>query len=302
MPPFHTIDLSAEEILQRIGNRVKDVTSELDLANCEAHRRAAGGFGDVYFGYLRDGTPVAIKCLEITIQRGPEGSSVMEGFANEVYAWSKCNHPNIARLIGLATFRQQLAMISPWIGGLDLYGLLRTEAWTIEERYRICTQTVEAVAYLHKENIVHGDLKTRNILMSDEGVPQLIDFGCSIIREHSLRFRSSTRGYTVNWVAPEILEGSHPTHGSDVYSLGMTILEIMTGEIPYAGLAGIWSVVPKIVEGTLPDRSPKHFPDGNPQADHLWALLTGACWVRGPNERISAAELLEKMKEQLNNR
>ncbi|CAE6461831.1 unnamed protein product [Rhizoctonia solani] len=96
----------------------------------------------------------------------------------------------------------------------------------MSERLQLCAQITSGVAYLHAENIVHGDLKAMNILMSDANIPCIVDFGCSIIKEHSLAFRSSdlVSNGTIRWTAPEILSEVNkgkPSHEADIYSLGM---------------------------------------------------------------------------------
>ncbi|CAE6436551.1 unnamed protein product [Rhizoctonia solani] len=119
-------------------------------------------------------------------------------------------------------------MISPWMRSGNLEQFLSTRALSRAERYQLCTQIVEGVAYLHENRIVHGDLKASNVLMSDRNIPQLTDFGSSIIREHSLQFRSSgiEGRFTLRWVASEMLQDgkAKPTFNADIHSLGMTIL------------------------------------------------------------------------------
>ncbi|KAG8726876.1 hypothetical protein FRC11_014304, partial [Ceratobasidium sp. 423] len=128
-------------------------------------------------------------------------------------------------MVGMAKYRGQFAMVSPWMQNGNLEQFLSTRALSRAERYQLCAQIIEGVAYLHENKIVHGDLKASNILVSDENIPHLTDFGSSIIREHSLQFRSSgvERPFTLRWVASEMLldDKAKPTYSADVHSLGM---------------------------------------------------------------------------------
>ncbi|EUC55166.1 tyrosine kinase family catalytic domain protein [Rhizoctonia solani AG-3 Rhs1AP] len=297
-------DMSVSEILKHMCKRVQDVTELLDLYQCDEYPTQNGGYGDVYSGHmhLRDGSRVrvAIKCLRLTIEHSPEGRELVEAFSNELYVWSKCKHPNVMGLIGMAKYRNQFAMVSPWMHNGHLERLISRRDFPLEERYRLCIQIVEGVAYLHAKKIVHGDLNARNILMSSEGIPHLNDFGSSIIREHSLQFRSSgmERGFTMRWTAPELLlDGkAKPTYSGDIHSLGMTILEVITGAKPYADSHSA-SVFGLITSGVLPSRPMDRMPTGNSRADQLWSLLTNECWAGSPEDRITASALQDRMKE-----
>ncbi|EUC57445.1 tyrosine kinase catalytic domain protein [Rhizoctonia solani AG-3 Rhs1AP] len=295
-------EMTVSDILEHIGKRIKNVTELLDLSRCDEYPSQIGGSGDIYAGMLRDGSPVAIKCLRLAISRNAEGRKHAEAFANELYVWSKCDHPNVMGLIGMVKYRNQFAMVSPWMKHGNLEQFLSTRALSREERYRLCIQIVEGLAYLHESKIVHGDLKALNVLMSDENTPRLTDFGSSIVREHSLHFRSSgtERAFTVRWAAPEMLldEKAKPAYSADIHSLGMTILEVMTGAVPYADTHGL-AVYSKIINGMLPNRPEEHMPTGDNQADHLWSLLTYGCWVLKPEDRITASILLDKLKKLL---
>ncbi|CCO33600.1 Putative serine/threonine-protein kinase/receptor R831 [Rhizoctonia solani AG-1 IB] len=103
------------------------------------------------------------------------------------------------------------------------------------DRLKLCAQLAGAIAYLHEQNVIHGDIKGPNVLISDEGDVQVTDFGVSIMDHREIEFSvTSTGAGTQRWQAPEILRGdSDSSKEADVYALGMTMIEVYTGKHPY---------------------------------------------------------------------
>ncbi|KAG8724897.1 hypothetical protein FRC09_012309 [Ceratobasidium sp. 395] len=144
--------------------------------------------------------------------------------ARELYTWSKCNHRNVANLLGLAEFREQIVMVSAWMENGDLRTYVNK--YPTVDRLQLCTQVAEGLAYLHSIGIIHGDLKGPNVLISKDGVATVIDFGNAILEESALEFtdEATSQKISLRWTAPEILRGSKHSAQADVYALGMTIL------------------------------------------------------------------------------
>ncbi|KAH7334682.1 kinase-like domain-containing protein [Rhizoctonia solani] len=156
------------------------------------------------------------------------------------------------------------------------------------------------VEYLHDKGIVHGDIKGDNILVSDSGDLQLVDFGnATLVNYLTLCFTrtSPELGCSISgYKAPEILLEISETHTteSDIFSLGMTILQILTRELPYARKPDPVAIA-KIVGGILP---PRPMVDDILQnrhgKDYLWDLLL-RCWERNPNHRPTATEVKQTL-------
>ncbi|KAG8784728.1 hypothetical protein FRC12_018340 [Ceratobasidium sp. 428] len=99
-----------------VNRRCRDITSYLDLGKCGRSPISGGGFGDIYSGVLIGGERVAIKCARLYIQQDDaNGHKVLKHAARELDIWSRLQHRNILELLGLAQFRDQMAMISPWM-------------------------------------------------------------------------------------------------------------------------------------------------------------------------------------------
>ncbi|CAE6436878.1 unnamed protein product [Rhizoctonia solani] len=288
---------SCDEILKLLQHHgCTNVTKRLDLGQCAQDPVSYGGFGDVYTGTLGDGLNVAMKCLRVTTQaNGVETRSHLKRAAHEVYVWSKCKHSNVLELVGVAQYRSRIVMVSPWMKQGNLVMFLSKNPDV--DKYAICAQVAEGVAHLHGHGIIHGDIKGSNILMSDNGIPKLTDFGSAQIDWCTLEFTGSTKiQTTMSFSAPEILKtrgNLKLTTATDVYSLGMTVLyalqEAITGSTPYSDYEGM---VPtgKITEGLKPARPKKYLPKNYKQANVIWGLLTH-CWELEPENRPSAIEV-----------
>ncbi|CAE6533647.1 unnamed protein product [Rhizoctonia solani] len=122
---------------------------------------------------------------------------------------------------------------------------------------------------------VHGDIKALNVLVSPDGVAKLTDFGLSTMSESSIAFSATTTSQagSVRWMAPELLLDESPkSKPSDVYALGMTILEIFTGSMPYSECRRDVSVMGLVQKGAFPTRPMKQFKNDE-RGDQTWNIL-----------------------------
>ncbi|KAG9076276.1 hypothetical protein FS749_011961, partial [Ceratobasidium sp. UAMH 11750] len=215
--------MPTSEVVAHLSNHgCRDITDELDLASSSDFPVSNGGFGDVYMAKLRNGTRVAVKTMRVQVDSTNEGAKHLKHAARELHTWAKCDHPNVLKLLGLAKFRDQIGMVSMWMEHGSLPGYLSREQTA--DRCQISTQICEGLAYLHRSDIVHGDLKGLNVLVSSDGIPMLADFGNAILRDRTLLFTATTTKASLSprWAAPEILEGSSLcSTEADVYALGM---------------------------------------------------------------------------------
>ncbi|CEL63271.1 Tyrosine-protein kinase JAK1 OS=Homo sapiens GN=JAK1 PE=1 SV=2 [Rhizoctonia solani AG-1 IB] len=273
----------------------QDISNKLELSSFKDYPTITeGGFSDIYKGRFLDGTAIALKVLRVSVDSVAEHKHLRRA-ADELHTWQKCSHPNIMPLLGLTVFRDRIGMASLWMKHGNLPGYLKKEPSV--NRINMCAQISEGLAYLHENEIIHCDLKGANVLVSDEGNPVLADFGTSLALNSTLRFTPTTGGasYTLRWSAAEIVKETHPhTEASDVYALGMTIYEVISGKIPYEG-KGDYNVIFLVAQGSeLPERF-ERMPNGERITDELWALLT-RCWSYEREARPSANVVMEAMK------
>ncbi|EUC59491.1 tyrosine kinase domain protein [Rhizoctonia solani AG-3 Rhs1AP] len=213
----------------------EDLTNSLDLRRCGQLPYTRGGLGAIYRGTLEGGRLVAIKCIESFNGREiSERGKNLKRTAREIYAWSHCNHQGVLPLLGFVCFQGQMALVTPWMGAGSLKQYIMKGL--LLKPLRTCSQLAAAVEYLHVTGVVHGDIKPDNILMTDQGNAQIADFGNAVLtRPTSLDFTHTTSfNCTIRFTAPEVLREQSRifTKESDIYALGTTMFNIMTGQPP----------------------------------------------------------------------
>ncbi|KAF8594158.1 kinase-like protein [Ceratobasidium sp. AG-I] len=268
------------------------ITSELMRAKgISSQAIAQGGLADIYRATLEDGSQVAVKRLR---QHPESNRKDLKRTARELDTWSKLDHPNILQLFGLAEFHGGLSMVSPWMEYGNVVSAL--SKWPTVDRYALCAQLVDAIAYLHGPEVaaIHGDIKGENVLIDGEGHVKLTDFGLAIMHDQSMRFsETDPGGGTIRWMAPELfMEEGARCRETDVYALGM---EIMTGRIPFSEIQ-FGPVVIKAVtqDRRIPDVSELQTIPLSPRATLILAILL-RCWRYEPDKRITAEEIQTMM-------
>ncbi|CAE6414047.1 unnamed protein product [Rhizoctonia solani] len=278
-----------------------DVGPNIDLDSLEPHPFARGAFGDVRRASLRNGTPVAIKCLRFYTQAQDTGRHRLEKKSlKEIRVWSFLDHENVLPLLGLCVVNNELGMVSELMPNGNIHDYIRNNPDA--DRYQLAIHICTGLVYLHEhpKHVVHGDLKALNVVVDANGIPKLTDFGLAqMIRaeDSTERSSSSCAGGTSRWMAPELIGSDSPNtscgkpnFASDVHALGMTIYEIFSGTLPYFGLKREPQVILAIMNRELPERIPEVF------ADKLWDLL-GQCWRYNAQERPTARQVLHALQE-----
>ncbi|QRV78643.1 Tyrosine kinase domain protein [Ceratobasidium sp. AG-Ba] len=268
-----------------------DITSKMNQASISEYPLHSGGFGDVYTGQLKDDTKVAVKCAR-HCPLDNETRQELKLLAREIYSWSKCKHANVLELLGFTCHRGKLATVSPWMenGTLPEYISHKMDLNYLD----LCLKVSRGLSYLHSNNIIHGDLKGANILVSESGEPKLTDFGNTKLKEQSLKFTTRTSPvYSLRWAAPEILNGSPCTLQSDVYALGMTIYEIVNNNVPYHDKHDLAVPVEVLVYRRFPSRHDDAIRIQGP-TNWLWTLMTD-CWDHDPLVRPLASDVEAKL-------
>jgi non-specific serine/threonine protein kinase/serine/threonine-protein kinase len=198
-----------------------------------------GGMGTVYRAVRVDDefhAEVAIK----VVNRGMDSRLVLERFRTERQILAQLEHPNIARLLDGGTTANGLPyFLMEYVQGQPLTSYCDSRRLSIAERLKLFCKVCDAVSFAHQNLIVHRDLKPDNILVTQEGVPKLLDFGIAKILAHQENDQeyaptlTLVRMGTPAYASPEQIRGAHVGIATDVYSLGVILYELLTGRRPY---------------------------------------------------------------------
>ncbi|EJD08482.1 kinase-like protein [Fomitiporia mediterranea MF3/22] len=200
------------------------------------------------------------------------------------------SHTNILPLLGIAEAREHklsASLVLPWMENTDSRTYLKKNPHVL--RLPLILGTIRGIAFLHSKRIVHGDIKARNVLISDDGTPLLSDFGLTSFAEEDDREMSHSMvpAGSPAWMAIELHESRTPalavTKYSDMWAFGMTIIELLTGKSPFPS-GGAW----KVIMYHDYDNYPKK-PTAEECTDTLWEL-TQRCWKEEPTSRPTADE------------
>uniref|UniRef100_A0A671LCF1 RAF proto-oncogene serine/threonine-protein kinase n=1 Tax=Sinocyclocheilus anshuiensis TaxID=1608454 RepID=A0A671LCF1_9TELE len=218
-------------------------------------RIGSGSFGTVYKGKWHG--DVAVKILKVT-NPTPEQ---LQAFRNEVAVLRKTRHVNIVLFMGYMT-RANLAIVTQWCEGSSLYKHLHVQETSFQmlQLMDIARQTAQGMDYLHAKNIIHRDMKSNNIVLHEGLTVKIGDFGLATVKARwSGSHRVEQPSGSVLWMAPEVIrmQDSNPhSFQSDVYSYGIVLYELMTGELPYSGIGNRDQIIFMVGRGYLtPDLS-----------------------------------------------
>ncbi|KXN92898.1 Serine/threonine-protein kinase HT1 [Leucoagaricus sp. SymC.cos] len=285
----------------RIPNDIRDldyqdITGFVTRDDPTSHPTDTGGYADVFIGSYNkgDGERMKVRCfynsgcfgakllkVAIKVFRIPLRNEKVEQYLiRETAVWSRLHHPNILRFLGLADDLGRHgvpALISPWCNNGTVMEYLKDRP--LDDRFRLILGIADGVQYLHDDDVIHGNLKPSNILISHEGLPLLGGFS----RSHLLNYRGFTTrpNGTCRYQAPELFEEeARYTKASDVYAFGMTCSEIWTGLPPFAGYTQDASIILQVWKGARPACSSPC----SEETSLLWKLLE-RCWMKEPEER-----------------
>ncbi len=196
-----------------------------------------GGLGAVYLAARADDEyrkQVAIK----VIRRGLDTDDIIRRFRTERQILAQLDHPNIARLIDGGTTDDGLPyFVMEYVNGQPINAYCDANALPTTERLKLFRKVCAAVTYAHQNLVIHRDLKPSNILVTQEGEPKLLDFGIAKLLSAGDELFTQTipalRVMTLEYASPEQAKGDKIMTTSDVYSLGVLLYELLTGQRPY---------------------------------------------------------------------
>ena len=196
-------------------------------------RLGAGGLAEVFQARDRvSGQEVALKVLHDHLM---QDGSLAERFRREMALTRSLDHPAIVRVFDLHQHGGRPFFSMELLRGRTLSARLQEGPLPADEAHRIARTICEALRVAHKAGIVHRDLKPQNVFLTDDGAVKLLDFGMARVAGQARMTAQSMVMGTPGYIAPELLSGAAADARADVYSLGATLFEMLTGRHAFAG-------------------------------------------------------------------
>ncbi|KAJ0653018.1 putative dual-specificity kinase TKL-Pl-4 family [Helianthus annuus] len=270
---------------------------------------ASGTFGDLYKGTYCS-QEVAIKVLKTE----RVDADMVKEFTQEVFIMRKIRHKNVVQFIGACTQPTKLCIVTEFMAQGSIYNYLHKQngSFKLPMILKIAIDISKGMSYLHQNNIIHRDLKTANLLMDEHGVVKVADFGVARVQTQTGVMTAETGTY--RWMAPEVIEHRPYDHKADVFSFGVVLWELLTGEVnvflnkkqsfylrillfpytyyfsqvPYKCLSPLQAAVGVVQQGLRPPIPKQTHPK-------LIELLE-SCWQQNPTLRPNFTDILDKLK------
>jgi hypothetical protein len=252
------------------------------IGRYEIRRHVAhGGMGTLYLAH----DPVLGRPVALKVFRGDlELTNSQTRFQREAEAAARLSHPNIVTIYDSGVYEMQPYMVMEFIDGQTLAHLIRRqEPVTISTKLRWMEELCAAVAYAHRQNVIHRDLKPLNLMVDVHGHLKVLDFGIARMRGALVSHTTAQIG-TAGYMAPEQIRGGNIDHRSDLFSIGVVCYELISSVEPFAAEVDV-AITNRILE-----EEPKPLQKVLPTVEPLLAELVWKALRKDPNQRFQDAE------------
>jgi TolB-like protein/predicted Ser/Thr protein kinase len=240
-----------------------------------------GGMGIVYKAQdTRLDRLVALKFLPPHLSASEDDKA---RFIQEAKAASALNHPNVCTIHDIQEHDGQMFIVMEFVDGQTLRDEAASRTIGLKSAIDIGIQIAEALAAAHEKGIVHRDIKPENIMVRKDGIVQIMDFGLAKLQGISRLTKEGSTVGTAGYMSPEQVQGLEADYRSDIFSLGVLLYELFTGQLPFRGVHET-AMAYEIVNVEAPPMSSVRR-DLTPELDRI--VL--ACLEKDPNERTQSA-------------
>ncbi|MFA9557408.1 Stk1 family PASTA domain-containing Ser/Thr kinase [Evansella sp. AB-rgal1] len=246
-----------------------------------------GGMANVYLA--RDiilDRQVAVKVLKPQFS---EDEEFIKRFRREAQAATSLSHPNVVNIYDVGEEDNLYFIVMEYIEGYTLKDYIQKKGKLhVHEAVHITEQITSAIEHAHENHIIHRDIKPHNILIAKDGTAKVTDFGIArAISEATITHTNSVLG-SVHYLSPEQARGGHVTYKSDIYSLGIVMFEMLTGEVPFNGDTAV-SVAIKHLQNPVP-----FLRDKDPAIPQSVENVVLKATTKNPLNRYATADDMEK--------
>jgi serine/threonine protein kinase len=238
-----------------------------------------GGMGVVY--RARDtklDRDVALKFLPGHMSASEQDKA---RFMQEAKAAATLDHPNICTIYSIEEHGGQLFIAMQYVDGQLLRD--RMGSMTMKQAMEIGIQVSEGLSAAHEKGIVHRDIKPENIMVRRDGIVQIMDFGLAKLKGVSRLTKEGSTVGTAGYMSPEQIQGQEADHRSDIFSLGVLLYEMFTGQLPFKGIHETAIAYEIVNVDALPMAAVK------PEVDPVLDAIVLECLEKDPNERTQSA-------------